>query len=456
MKEKKNLFISIIILAIIAIIVSIVILYQKNFKDNSPNNNIQNNINENNDTTKENEAIESLPGEELTQTELNNLNNYFNDILNSQMTYMNFSEPSKLLTTKDNLDYLDYIVSQSKYATYHSNDHVPEYSITLEGIKKTLKELTNYDYSNNQISEYFQTFYNKEEKAYVILGGGAAMIPEIESSYKIGNQYYFKLTNESNVVLNKVNEKYYFYSCQSFETSINENKLDNLEIKNSEVKELYSYISASINSHNVCLGYYYQNPFKNHTLEDKISLVLINYGIKHRKNIDNNFLKKFNENDQKNIKTNSEYYIDADVIKQGMKKIFNIDISEFKERNEPNNYYHGYYYRKDVNAFISVSGGGGYEAEIIQQIIEYNESDNEINLTVVKAEVGYEDDHVYRYINNKKTKVFENIDNNFQFTNENVTKFPQIKYIFKKNNNGQYYLSNIINLNFEEDFENCQ
>lgn len=232
MKEKKNVFISIIILAIIAIIVLIVILYQKNFKDNSTNNNIQNNINENNDdnnndTIKENETIESLPGDSLTQTEINELNNYFNDLLNSQMTYTNFPEPSKLLTIKDNHSYLDYIVSRSKYATYHSNDYVPEYSITLEGIKKTLKELTNYDYSNNQISEYFQNFYNKEEKTYIFLGGGAGAISEIISSYKIDNQYHVKLSNSSTVILNKINNQYYFYSCQSLETTINDSELDN-------------------------------------------------------------------------------------------------------------------------------------------------------------------------------------------------------------------------------------
>lgn len=237
------------------------------------------------------------------------------------------------------------------------------------------------------------------------------------------------------------------------ETMLN---FDNIEIKNSEVKELYNYITASLNSNNVCLGYYYQNPFKNHNLDDLVSLVLINYGKNYIKTFDNEFLKKFNKNDQNFIKMNSDHYIEANIIKQGMKKIFNIDINEFKEKTESNNYYHRYYYRKDVDAFINVFGGGGYEAEVVQKIIKYQELNDEINITVVKAELGYDDDHVYRYINNKTTKVFENATDNFQFTNENVEKFPQIKYVFKKNNDGQYYVSDIINLNYEEDFEECK
>lgn len=44
------------------------------------------------------------------------------------------------------------------------------------------------------------------------------MLPEIESSYKIENEYYLKLSNGSNVILKKINYKYYFYSCQLKDT----------------------------------------------------------------------------------------------------------------------------------------------------------------------------------------------------------------------------------------------
>jgi len=262
------------------------------------------------------------------------------------------------------------------------------------------------------------------------------------------------LTGTITLNTNKINDN----NANEIVNDNNETMLnfDNIEIKNSEVKELYNYITASLNSNNVCLGYYYQNPFKKHNLDDLVSLVLINYGQDHIKTFNEEFLKEFNENDRNSIKTNSDHYIEANVIKQGMKKIFNIDISEFKEKTETNYYYSGYYYRKDVNAFINVFGGGGYGAEVVQKIIKYQELNDEINITVVKAELGYDDDHVYRYIYNKKTKVFENATDNFQFTNENIERFPQIKYVFKKNNTGQYYVSDIINLNFEEDFEECK
>ena len=147
-----------------------------------------------------------------------------------------------------------------------------------------------------------------------------------------------------------------------------------------------------------------------------------------------------------------------------MKLIFNIDVQKFDD----NANYYAWDYRSDVNAFVEIKGGGAYQAEPIQQIIEYNELNDEINLTVVKAEIlsscqkiiGANGETIkpagaYRYVNNSNTLVLENITDDFKFTKENVSKFPQLKYIFKKNDNGKYYVSDIVNLNFEEDFESC-
>ena len=236
---------------------------------------------------------------------------------------------------------------------------------------------------------------------------------------------------------------------ENHNNEITETPLDKVEIKNSEVKELYKYVEANIHSNYVCLGYFYQNPFENHTLKDKVSLVLMNYGYnKYEKEIDDEFLKKISPSDREHIKVNRVCYIDADIIKNGMKIIFNIDISNFEETN-----YYNWEYRKDVDAFLLVGGGGTYPAFLVQQIIEYNELDNEINLIVAKAEI--DDDNIYRYVNNQDSLVYENYNGDFKFTKENVNKFPQLKYVFKKNENGNYYVSDIINLNFEEDFENC-
>lgn len=63
------------------------------------------------------------------------------------------------------------------------------------------------------------------------------------------------------------------------------NSIDNIVIENTEVKELYNYVQPSLNSNFVCLDYFYQNPFKNHTLEDKIALVLINYANNYEKKL---------------------------------------------------------------------------------------------------------------------------------------------------------------------------
>ena len=228
-----------------------------------------------------------------------------------------------------------------------------------------------------------------------------------------------------------------------------ETPIDNVIIKNSEIKELYNYVQPSLNSNWVCLGYFYQNPYKNHTLANKVSLVLINYAEKYKKKIDDNFLQKVSQSDRDLVKNSSEYYIEPSVVKDGLKLFFNIDIDKFDD-----NANYAWDYRSDVNAFVEIMGGGDYQAEIFQQIIDYNELSDEINLTVAKAELGY-DNNVYRYVNKENTLVFNNNSDKFKFTKENVNKFPQLKYIFKKNSNGKYYVSDIINLNFEQDFAEC-
>lgn len=229
---------------------------------------------------------------------------------------------------------------------------------------------------------------------------------------------------------------------------VSENIIDNIVIKNEEINVLFNYVQPNLNSNYVCLGYFYQNPYKNHTLTDKVSLTLINYAAKQKKKIDDNFLKKINLSDREFIKNSSDYYIEANIVKEGLKLIYNVDIDKFDD-NE--NYV--WNYREDANAFVEIISGGDYQAKILQQIIDYNELEDEINLTIVKAELGY-DGKVYRYINNKNTLVYNN-SNNFKFSKENIDKFPQLKYIFKKNAKGNYYISDIINLNFEEDFVDC-
>ena len=63
---------------------------------------------------------------------------------------------------------------------------------------------------------------------------------------------------------------------------------------------------------------------------------------------------------------------------------------------------------------------------------------------------------IYRYVNDTNTLVYKNVDEeDFHFTEDNIDLFSQIKYVFKKNEYGKYFISDIINLNFEQDFEKC-
>lgn len=215
-------------------------------------------------------------------------------------------------------------------------------------------------------------------------------------------------------------------------------------IKNSEIAELYKYVQSSSKSFNVCLGEFYLKPFKNHLLSDKVSLVLINYAENFKKPVDNSIAEKLNS------QYGNDYYIESEIVKNGMKYLYNIQIDNFD--NKAN---YAWEYNSDLDLFLDIPGGGDIGAKIVEKIIDYNELDNEINLTTVKAEIGYDTNSVYRYYNDENTLVFKGLGDSFTFTEENVNKFPQLKYIFKKNEKGSYYLYDIVNLNFEEDFIDC-
>lgn len=233
--------------------------------------------------------------------------------------------------------------------------------------------------------------------------------------------------------------------------------LEDAKIQNQEIENLYSYVSPYLYSSNVCLGFFYQNPFENHDLDDKISLLLISYGEQFKKAIDDDFLNKIKDKNERNkIENTSFYYIEVEVIEEAMKLIFNISLDDYKF-DQIKDYYR-YRYIKDANAFVDTLIDEEYKSQVLQQIIDYNETSSEINLTVVKTEIVSDSklNGAYRYANKKDTLVIKDItDEEFYFTKENINKFPQVKYIFKKNKDGKYYVSDIVNLNFFEDFEKC-
>ena len=218
------------------------------------------------------------------------------------------------------------------------------------------------------------------------------------------------------------------------------------EVKNEEVKSLLSYVESSIKSNNACLGDYYLKPYNKHTLNDKIALVLLNYAKEETLTSDQE-------------KTASSYgvpqgskYVTLETVKEGLKKLYNIDLNE-SEIKEGSDYGKSVYINKI--GFIKLGGGGDYPAVQKQAVIGYEETINAITVTVVQAELGL-DGNVYRYANKPETLVLSNASTSFEFTKENVKLFPQVKYTFTKNESDNYYLNNVENLNFTEDFVDCK
>ena len=66
-------------------------------------------------------------------------------------------------------------------------------------------------------------------------------------------------------------------------------------------------------------------------MDDKISLLLISYGEQFKKSIDDDFLNKIKDKNERNkIENTSFYYIEVEVIEEAMKLIFNISLDDYK------------------------------------------------------------------------------------------------------------------------------
>lgn len=217
-QKNNNKGVIALLVVIIVILLALVVLFATgtiSFKSNETGNNqtSEDTNNYTNDTTN--------TREDLSSDEINELNTFFDvykSNVNALMEFVTFSNPLELLdknnvNISNNSYYLQIILNASKYSQQLDSDSVIISSITLAGIKSQLNDLTNYDYSDADVKNYFSIFYKEDKDAYVVpTPGGAAMTGVITSSYKIGNKYYVTLSNNINVVLQKVNNKYYFYS----------------------------------------------------------------------------------------------------------------------------------------------------------------------------------------------------------------------------------------------------
>ena len=134
------------------------------------------------------------------------------------MQFIAFSNQSELLNKNasdgsNNSYYLNMILCGSKYAQLLTDSHVRTGAISLSDIKKQLKELTNYEYSDDEVKNYFSSFYKSDNDTFDIPSSGGTPMPgTITNSYKVGDMYYISLSNNIDVVLQKNNNEYYYYS----------------------------------------------------------------------------------------------------------------------------------------------------------------------------------------------------------------------------------------------------
>ena len=220
-------------------------------------------------------------------------------------------------------------------------------------------------------------------------------------------------------------------------------------IKNKEVREIYEWMKPSLDSNTICLGWFYQNPFQNHTLHDRVSLVLLHYGDSQKKEIDSTFLSSLEEN--RELLSNYQYYVSGDTIRDGMKKIFNEAIEYFDDQAE----YLSWYYQSDIDMFLLKEKTENLlPITYHQEVIQYEQKDGKIMVTVAKAEFSESKQKIYRYYYKPESLVYDSYTEEFDFTKDNVEQFPQVQYVFQQKD-GHYYLEDIINLNYFEDYEQC-
>ena len=160
---------------------------------------------------------------QLTDEEITEINDYFNSVFTSQLIFAKFDAPKSLLSnqSEENFAFITSVLSYSVEAHQLTEDDNTNRTISLSGIKKTLKGLTNYKFSDKEIKPYFSSIYNKEKDLYVIKDVRAMITGKATADYRIDNYYYVTFPNDINVVLQWKDNHYYFYSSTGFNTKNN-------------------------------------------------------------------------------------------------------------------------------------------------------------------------------------------------------------------------------------------
>lgn len=151
----------------------------------------------------------------------NDINNKIKEYIeeNYLVSFMEYSNPENLLK-ENNKSYLELAIQYSKNAEiqHQYEDYIGSYSISLDNIKTFLKEKFNYNYTEEEIKEYFKIYYVEKYNTYMIPVSGGLISPQIKNIEEINDTYKINIYLESDdieegtVIIKEENNQFYFYS----------------------------------------------------------------------------------------------------------------------------------------------------------------------------------------------------------------------------------------------------
>ena len=220
-------------------------IIQKNDKEDNDTSNDKNNA-----TT--NEVVESNSKVSLTVSELNEIGNFLNSEENNlPFLRINYTSPEDLVKqiaigssrncNSYAIEEIRYTIAASKYSVEPSLDQIKlnyvgdtgAHLISEENLIKLFKEKFNYQYTKDEIRKDLKSFYNKNVDMYEFnVSDSNFMKVLVKNGYKENGKYYINVELEhyhglygddsennenetAEVVLEKVNNKYTFYSCKN-------------------------------------------------------------------------------------------------------------------------------------------------------------------------------------------------------------------------------------------------
>lgn len=194
----------------------------------------------------------STKQESVTESEIAEIEKFVNDTRNQAFILTNYNNPQDLFVNEKNLqkpyEIIKYSLNESSYAKNASSEEnkilwketggepiVSTKVVDIKDIIKFLNEKTNYNYSEVEVKNNFKV--NTEIDKYVLnISDTLFGNYKIKSASKSENKYFIKLystieeKNDIDVVFNKINGQYYFYSCNlnNF-TKLSQEKITQLE-----------------------------------------------------------------------------------------------------------------------------------------------------------------------------------------------------------------------------------